>query len=140
MEFRFRPAKAAGLLFICMAIAFAGGCAQGGFGKNSNMNPRQFSNDGYLGTTNANPHIPGRYMSLTYDNDAKLMRQVLRDVDGVAGANITFNGANAYVTLKLKPGIDAKRVPTIERQAAAVLRFNFPRYDVFVKSVTERNR
>lgn len=137
MGYLFRqPAKAAGLLVLSAAVALSAGCAQGGAGNN-NMNPKQYSNDGYLGTTNANPHIPGRYMALNYANDSRMMQETLRTVDGVAGAHITFNGATAYVTLRLNHGIEARRVPTIERQAAAALRFHFPRYDIYVRSMTQ---
>ncbi len=135
MQFRLRAAKAAGLLVLTAAIGIAAGCATGGAGRNNGMNTQSYSNDGFLGATNANPHIPGRNMALNYPNDARLMQDAIRDVDGVAGANVTFNGANAYVTLKLEQGIEPRRVPTVERQAAAVLRFNFPRYNIHVQSI-----
>ncbi|MBW5448703.1 hypothetical protein GE107_21905 [Cohnella sp. CFH 77786] len=119
-------------------IALAAGCNTAGNKAGMNNNgPRaqSYSDDGYLGMTNTYPRIPGRNMTLTYANDANLMRDAIRDVRGVAGANITFNGPEAYVTLKLDPGVDARRIPTVERQAASVLRFNFPRYVVHVSSM-----
>jgi hypothetical protein len=134
---RHRLARAAGLAALIAAVVLSAACNAGGAGKGSNMNTQNYSNDGYLGTTNANPHIPGRFMALTYANDARMMQNAVRGVDGVTGANVTFNGANAYITLKLDPGIDSRRIPTIERQAAAVLRFNFPRYNIFVQSLAE---
>jgi hypothetical protein len=74
-------------------------------------------------------------MTLNYANDANMMREAIRDIPGVAGANITFNGPEAYVTVKIRPDWDPRRVSTIERQAASVLRFNFPRYTIHVTSI-----
>lgn len=123
-------------LVLIGALTLAAGCGnRNNTGMNTGMKTQSYSDDGYLGTTNSNPHIPGRHMALNYSNDAKMMRQSIRDVRGVAGANITFNGPEAYVTLKLEPGLEARRIPTVERQAASVLRFNFPRYTVHVRSM-----
>jgi hypothetical protein len=123
------------LLLILIAVAAAGlaaGCSQA---NNNGMKAQRYSNDGYLGTTNANPHMPGRNMALNYENDAKLMRDSIRHLPGINDANITFNGAEAYVTLKVDPTLESRRVLTLERQAAAALRFNFPRYTIHVRSM-----
>lgn len=107
------------------------GCAKQG---SSSIKPQSYADDGYLGRTNTYPKIPGRHMALNYKNDGELMRQAIRNVPGVAGTNVTFNGADAYVTIKLAPGLQQREVATVERQAAAVLRFNFPRYHIHVQS------
>jgi len=117
-------------------IALAGGCAANNAGKTGGgMKTQSYGDDGYLGRTNSYPHIPGRNMALNYANDAAMMRAAIRDVRFVNGANITFNGADAYVALKLDPSLDVRRIPTVEREAATVLRFNFPRYVVHVSSL-----
>jgi hypothetical protein len=63
------------------------------------------------------------------------MKRAIKNVPGVTDSNITFNGADAYVTIKLAPGLAAREIPTVEQQAATVLRFNFPRYTIHVKSM-----
>ncbi|MBB6694940.1 hypothetical protein H7B90_26440 [Cohnella xylanilytica] len=114
------------------AIGLQAGC---GNRNTSSVKPQSYADDGYLGRTNANPHIPGRHMALNYNNDAVLIQQAIRDVPGVRGSSVTFNGADAYVTLKLAPSLGDRQVPTVERQAASVLRFNFPRYNIHVSSM-----
>lgn len=117
-------------LVIVTAAALAAGCAK----TNGGMNAQRYSDDGYLGTTNANPHVPGRNMALNYKNDAKLMQDAIRNLPGLNSASVTFNGSEAYVTLKMDRSLDDRRVLTLERQAAAALRFNFPRYSIHVRS------
>ncbi|WP_027091864.1 hypothetical protein [Cohnella thermotolerans] len=127
---------AASLSLSLAAAGLLAGCSnQGG---TSSVKPQSYANDGYLGRTNANPHIPGRHMALNYKNDGLLIRQAIKNVRGVRGSNVTFNGADAYVTLKLDPSLSARKVPTVEREAASVLRFNFPRYNIHVTSTRTR--
>ncbi|MBN2981450.1 MULTISPECIES: hypothetical protein [Cohnella] len=121
---------AAAALSACLVLT---GCANRGTG-NTSIEPQSYAEDGYMGRTSSYPKIPGRHMALGYKNDANLMRDAIRNVPGVAGSNITFNGADAYVTIKLAPGLQQREVATVERQAASVLRFNFPRYNVHVQS------
>lgn len=144
MRIQGKRTKTVQALLLAGALGLAAGCGNGtntgmnngtnGANNTNGVKAQSYSDDGYLGTTNSNPHIPGRNMALNYVNDANMMRDAIRDVRGVVGANITFNGTQAYVTLKLEPGLDARRAQTVERQAASVLRFNFPRYNVHVTS------
>jgi hypothetical protein len=148
MRMRLNPARFAqalacaaviGLTAACGAQNGTGGAADGSSAGGANADGRTqaqgYSDDGYLGQTSSYPRIPGRQMTLNYANDANLMREAIRDVPGVAGANITFNGPDAYVTVKIRPDWDPRRVSTVERQAASVLRFNFPRYTIHVTSI-----
>lgn len=136
MRNRIYPAKIVQAFALIVVIGLVSACAaNNGAGRsNTGMNAKGYSDDGYLGITSSNPHIPGRHMALNYASDARLMRDAIRDVPGVAGANITFSGAEAFVTIKIRDDWDARRIPTVERQAASVLRFNFPRYTVHVTS------
>ena len=122
-------------LLLAAALCLSAGCAGYNTGKAGNgMKTQNYGNDGYLGTTNANPHITGRNMATSDANDAEAMRQAIGNLRGIAGANILFNGPDVYVALKMDSGVDARRAPTVEREAAAVLRFNFPRYTIHVYS------
>lgn len=124
------------------AILLAAGC-----GKNNNetngaavtppngVTAHNYKADGYLGVTNSYPKIPGHHMTSTYANDSAAMQEAIRNVPGVAGSRVTFNGADAYVTIKLAPGLNANETPTVESQAASVLRFNFPRFTIHVSSM-----
>ncbi|MBB6675566.1 hypothetical protein [Cohnella nanjingensis] len=111
----------------------ASGC--GNMGHNANkVKTQSYGDDGFLGRTNSYPKIPSRHMALNYDNDYKLMTQSIKGVPGVTGAKVTFNGADAYVTVKTAKGLKANEIPTVERQVASVLRFNFPRYNIHVQT------
>jgi len=120
------------IVAVLCVLMIAAGC-----GKNNGngIKTKGYGDDGYLGLTNSYPKIPGHHMTSTYSNDDNLMKEAIRNVPGVAGSNVVFNGAEAYVTIKLAPGLQANEIPTVERQAAAVLRFNFPRYAIHVKSM-----
>jgi len=136
-------ALAAALLLIA-AFSLTAGCAnqtiktnqEGSQGANQGApSPQPYSHDGFLGNSNINPHVQGRSMSVSDAEAAKAMQQAISGMRGVKGANIAFNGPEAFVSLKIDPNVDAKQVPTIEREAATVLRFNFPRYSIHVRSM-----
>lgn len=124
-------------IVLIAACAANNGAGKSNVGMNGQTKAQSYRDDGFLGTTNSYPHIPGRHMTLNYANDANMMRDAIADVPGVAGANITFSGAEAFVTVKIRPDWDARRVSTVERQAASVLRFNFPRYTIHVTSTRQ---
>lgn len=122
-------------LLLAAAVSLASGCAGQNAGNAGNgMKTQNYGNDGYLGTTNANPQI-NRSLAVSDANAADMMRRAIGDLRGVVGAHILFNGPDAYVTLKVDPSLDARTVPTVEREAAAILRFNFPRYTVHVSTL-----
>lgn len=113
------------------------GCAAGGNGNagNGGVTAHRYKQDGYLGQQNARPDLLGRRSATGYANDSVSMREAIRNVPGVADSSVTFNGADAYVTIKLAQGLNAREIPTVEQQAATVLRFNYPRYTIHVTSV-----
>ncbi|MEK0315410.1 hypothetical protein [Cohnella sp. 56] len=129
---RFKMLVAAALIAAALPIA---GCGASGGSNASSIKQQSYADDGLLGRTSSYPRIPGRHMALNYDNDFKMMSTTIKNLNGVAGSNVTFNGADAYVTVKLKPGLDAQQRQTVESQAASVLRFNFPRYNIHVSTV-----
>ncbi|MDI4648851.1 hypothetical protein [Cohnella hashimotonis] len=133
--FRLNMLLAAALLAASLPIA---GCGVSGGSNSSSIKQQSYADDGLLGRTSSYPRIPGRHMALNYDNDYKMMSTTIKNLNGVAGSQVTFNGADAYVTVKLKPGLDAKQRQTVESQATTVLRFNFPRYNVHVSTVGGR--
>jgi Sporulation lipoprotein YhcN/YlaJ (Spore_YhcN_YlaJ). len=102
---------------------------------NNGVQAQNYPDDGYMGITNTNPRIPGHNMTNTYANDSQAISEAIRNVPGVAGSRVTFNGADAYVTIKVDPSLRPNEVPTVESQAASVLRFNFPRYTIHVSSM-----
>ncbi|MFC3798703.1 hypothetical protein [Cohnella sp. GCM10012308] len=126
---------AAALLAAALPIA---GCGASGGSNSSSIKQQSYADDGLLGRTSSYPRIPGRHMALNYDNDYKMMSTTIQNLNGVAGSQVTFNGADAYVTVKLKPGLDAQQRQTVESQATTVLRFNFPRYNIHVRTVGGR--
>ncbi len=119
----------------CSLIVVSGCGNNNGTANRNGVRTQSYGDDGYLGMTNSYPRIPGHNMASNYSSDIGLMRQSIINVPGVADSNVTFNGAEAYVTIKLQPGLQAREIPTVERQAASVLRFNFPRYTIHVTSM-----
>lgn len=122
------------LTVACLMIIMSG-CGGGNTRNSNGVKTQNYGDDGYLGMTNSYPKIPGHHMASNYNADNDLMRQAIRNLPGVNGTHVTFNGAEAYVTIKLTPGLQAREIPTVERQAASVLRFNFPRYTIHVRSM-----
>ncbi|CAM3988692.1 hypothetical protein COLU111180_18205 [Cohnella lubricantis] len=123
------------LTSLALTLAISGAIAGcGNQQQSSSIKSQSYANDGYLGQTNANPHIPGRHMALSYKNDGVLMADAIKNVRGVRSSAVTFNGAQAYIRIKLDPGLSAQDTSRVEKEAASVLRFNFPRYTVHVTS------
>lgn len=124
------------VITVACTLIMTAGC--GGNGNNNaggnGVKTQSYGEDGYMGMTNSYPRIPGHHMASTYEADNDLMKQAIQNVPGVNGSNVTFNGADAYVTIKLDQGLQAREIPTVERQAASVLRFNFPRYTIHISS------
>jgi hypothetical protein len=116
-------------------LMIAAGCGTNGVNNANGVKTQSYRDDGFLGITNSHPNIPGHHMTRDYNVDNQLMAQSIKNLPGVAGSYVTFNGADAYVTIKLKPGLQAREIPTVEQQAATVLRFNFPRYTIHVTSM-----
>jgi hypothetical protein len=117
------------------SLVIASGCGNTNNGTNDGVKAQRYADDGYLGTTNTYPKIPGHHMTSTYSNDGQMIKEAIKNVPGVAGTRVTFNGADAYVTIMLAPGLRPHEIPTVESQAASVLRFNFPRYTIHVSSL-----
>lgn len=128
------------------ALLLAQGCGNNNNGDDANnggtnngngngVTTQNYGDDGYLGRTNSYPRIPGHHMTNTYANDTQAISEAIKNVPGVAGSRVTFNGADAYVTIKLEQGLKTNEIPTVESQAASVLRFNFPRYSIHVSSM-----
>jgi hypothetical protein len=128
--------KAVGFTFALLSAAvLASGCGNNSGANSNGVRSQGYSDDGYLGMTNNRPRLPGHHTVTNYGVDNVSMREAIENVPGVADSNITFNGADAYVTIKLEPGLLAREIPTVEQQAATVLRFNYPRYTIHVTSM-----
>jgi len=137
----------AAAVLTAMLLSLATGCNVAKYGngtlKTQNVgntekvlkNGQHYSNDGYLGMSNTFPNTPGRHMGMNYAADSDRMRYAIRNLPGVMGSNVTLNGADAYVTIHLRPGQSPRVIPSIEQQAASVLRFNFPSYIIHVRSL-----
>lgn len=139
--------KAALIAATACVLLVSSGCTNNGNNANNSNNANNMDNanngvraqnyadDGYLGRTNTNPRIPGHHMTSTYNNDGQAISEAIRNVPGVISSRTTFNGADAYVTIKVDPSLKPNEVPTVESQAASVLRFNFPRYTIHVSAM-----
>ncbi|CAH1199394.1 hypothetical protein PAECIP111893_01343 [Paenibacillus plantiphilus] len=99
---------------------------------NTSMKTRSYGNDGYLGRSNSNPHLPNRNGSyLNYGEDGDFAEKKLKEIGGIAKMNITFQGTNLYATLRPEAGVDEAQ---LRHKALSVLRSNMPRYIVHVNT------
>ncbi|TJY38987.1 hypothetical protein E5161_19365 [Cohnella pontilimi] len=138
--------RLAALMALVMLLTLAAGCNAGrtSYGENNpqgangddnvSAKGQRYPDDGYLGTTYSYPSIPGHRRTVGVRTQTNSMRDAIRDINGVAGANITYQGNDAFVTVNLHPDVQPMDRPRIERQVASVLRFNFPRYTIHVTS------
>ncbi|MFC5651263.1 hypothetical protein ACFPYJ_19555 [Paenibacillus solisilvae] len=108
--------------------------ACGNKNSSNNMNSNSYGNDGYMGLSNSNPHLPNRNgQFLNYNDDGKFAEKQLKDhVQGIADASLMFQGPNLYVRIKTKPGYDEAQV---RQKAISTLRYNMPRYTIHVINV-----
>lgn len=103
--------------------------------KNStnNYKTNSYGNDGYMGLSNSNPHLPNRNgQFLNYTDDGRFAKRQLKKVDGIANATLMFQGPNLYVRIKTKRGFDEAQV---RQKAISTLRYNMPRYTIHVNTV-----
>jgi len=107
-------------------VAALGACAK----NNGGPTAQSYGNDGYMGLSNSNPHLPNKNGSyLNYGADSDFIKQKLEEIGGISSMNIVFQGTNLYVTLKPKQGVDEVH---LRQKAISVLRSNMPRYIVHV--------
>jgi len=112
-------------LSITLVVAL-GACSK----KNGGPTAQSYGNDGYMGLSNSNPHLPNKNGSyLNYGEDSDFAKEKLEEIGGIASMNIVFQGINLYVTLKPKQGVDEAY---LRQKAISVLRYNMPRYIVHV--------
>ncbi len=120
---------------ICV-LAIVSGCGNNNDATNTDgVKAESVGNNNFRGMAQNHSHLPGHHVVTDYDRDNASMKEAIKNLPGVSDSNVTFNGADAYVTIKLEPGLQAREIPTLEQQAATVLRFNFPRYAIHVTSM-----
>ncbi|MFC5402482.1 hypothetical protein [Cohnella soli] len=117
------------------SLSLTAGCGKANNDGTNKLKAQSAANNDYMGARSVHPRLPGHHAITNYAADNVSMKRAIQDLPGVADSNITFNGADAYVTIKLAPGLEPQRVPTLEQQAATVLRFNYPRYTIHVTSM-----
>ncbi|MFC5467340.1 hypothetical protein ACFPPD_01335 [Cohnella suwonensis] len=134
-----RMRRAAALMATAMlagALSLAAGCGKtNNDGANNGLKAQGMANNDYMSARSVHPRLPGHHAVTNYSADNVSMKRAIKNLRGVADSNITFNGADAYVTIKLAPGLRPHEIPTLEQQVATVLRFNYPRYTIHVTSM-----
>lgn len=114
--------------FLCFLALIAGGCA-----NNDYEHTKTYSHDGYMGYTNSNPNMPGRYMSLNYEADGNMVKQVLEPIEGIERTQVIFNGTAMLVNLRVNKNLSDEEVEKIGMKAQSVVQYNMPRYHVRVE-------
>lgn len=98
------------------------------------LQSQSYGRDGLLGTTSANPNLPGSPTYHTYAADVRLLKDTIAQIPGVQDSTVVLNGITAYVTLQLKDDVDIEQSMRIRNSAQASLQRLMPRYDVRVST------
>ncbi|MDB5056091.1 MAG: hypothetical protein JWM44_4141 [Bacilli bacterium] len=99
---------------------------------------KAYANDGYLGTTAANPNDPTNPTFHTYAMDASMVKSTLRKINGIDNASVIFKGPHLYVYLDLNKDIDLESAMRIKQEARDAVSAMMPRYQV--KVTTGKNK
>ncbi|WJH35753.1 YhcN/YlaJ family sporulation lipoprotein [Paenibacillus sp. CC-CFT747] len=99
-----------------------------------------YSRDGMLGATQANPNMIHSQTYHHYKDDKALMQSTLSKIKGVVDATILTNGPDAYVTLKVPPGMKTAEADQVLANAQKALSENMPRYRMHVKLAKRSSR
>lgn len=125
--------KKLSLTMLSLLAAIALTACGGNKSSSNNLNSNSYGNDGYLGLSNSNPHLPNRNgQFINYNDDGRFAEKQLAKVKGIAKSTLLFQGPNLYVTIKTKPGYDEAQ---IRQKAISILRYNMPRYTVHINTV-----
>ncbi|MBW7477758.1 hypothetical protein K0T92_23900 [Paenibacillus oenotherae] len=135
MKILHRTGSRSRMMLACVALLLAAIMLLTACGDNNgsnNVKTKSYGNDGYLGLSNSNPHLPNRNGSyLNYREDGDFAEKKLKEIGGIARMNITFQGPNLYVTLRPESGVNEAQ---LRLKAISVLRSNMPRYIIHVNT------
>ncbi|MGM0884476.1 MAG: hypothetical protein ACQEXQ_25985 [Bacillota bacterium] len=120
--------KLISVAFLCFLALIAGGCGQTNY-----EHTKTYSHDGYMGYSNSNPNLPGRYMSLNYEADGNMVEQVLKPINGIDRTQVYFNGTDMHVNLQMNKNLSDAEVKHLREKAQSVVQNNMPRYHVHVE-------
>ncbi|MCY9593368.1 hypothetical protein PC41400_29385 [Paenibacillus chitinolyticus] len=121
--------SAGGLLAALVTAAAITGCSPG---QPAGPKAYNYSSDGYLGTTSANPNLalnPGYH---TYQVDSDIALSVLGRLKGVVDTQLQFKGPIGYVKLSVPRGTPPEKAAAIRAQAEQDLHTQLPRYRFIV--------
>lgn len=121
--------KLISVALLCFFALIAGGCGQTNY-----EHTKTYSHDGYMGYSNSNPNLPGRYMSLNYEADGNMVEQVLKPINGIERTQVYFNGTDMHVNLQVNKNLSDAEVEQLREKAQAVVQNNMPRYHVHVET------
>jgi hypothetical protein len=119
----------AGLMLLALFIG--SGCGNSTAKSKANT----YSNDGMLGTTNANPNYPTSPTYHNYAADRNMMQTALAKIKGIESSTIRLQGPDAYVNLRLMQPIHIEDEMRIQDEAQDEVSRMVPRYRVHVKIV-----
>ncbi|OUM95672.1 MAG: hypothetical protein A9Z00_15465 [Thermobacillus sp. ZCTH02-B1] len=123
---RLRIALAGVLLAAALAAAGCGAdrTARDGYG-----------NDGYMGLSRSNPHLPITGTAWSYRRDNAFAAELLSGLKGIRHIRITrTGGSHMRVHLDIDRSLSPEEAQRLAAQAEAILKENFPRYRVTVSA------
>jgi hypothetical protein len=100
--------------------------------QTQNPQVKNYSRDGLLGLTDANPNLPTSPTHHTYRKDSDLIRATINQVPHVTRASITLNGDIANIRLHVPVELPDEEAAKVQRDAYERLSQAMPRYKVKV--------
>lgn len=95
--------------------------------------PGTYSDDGYMGMTQTNPHLPTNPTHRSYYEDTQVVKRTLQSIEGIKQVQTYANGQNVVVYLQLEDGLTSKERDAIRHHAEKALSYNNPRFDYAVR-------
>lgn len=120
--------------FLVVSATACGTWGGSGGDDPNGLKSQSYGRDGLLGTTSANPNLPGSPTYHTYAADVRLLKDTVAQIPGVADSTVVLNGTTAFVTLELREEVDIEQSMRIRNSAQASLQRLLPRYDVRVST------
>ncbi|GIP36563.1 hypothetical protein [Paenibacillus sp. J2TS4] len=111
-------------LGLCLILS---GCA-----NTNGVTTKSYPNDGFLGTTNANPNYPTSPTYHNYSSDRGMVESALKNVAGIQNSRVVFNGRRLNITVSVPRNTSPEEQQRIEAQALEAVSNMMPRYDVKV--------
>mgnify|MGYP000965999250 CR=1 FL=1 len=123
------------LRILLPGVLLAAALTAQGCGGADRAGPQGYGNDGYMGLTRSNPHLPITGTAWSYRRDNAFVAELLSGLKGIRHIRVTrTGGSHMRVHLDIDQSLSPEEAERLAARAEAILRENFPRYRVTVSA------